>query len=192
MVRVIIFNLHSKFKISPSNGTVFCVRIFLYFNVNTQSVLHKSSNFTATIHWKPILKYLPRVSECTTNQETFIPVAHREMSRINHVTSNAASWCQSSLYHRRLNWLPHLQNTSQSKDISSDQNGAMKTLASRWCKYLQTEKHLISKTWGPHSSVDKGISLLGCYTASTDKFTMWQDSNKNWNKIKIWTSTTGS
>lgn len=145
MVRVIIFNLQSKFKISYSNGTVFCVSIFLYFDVNTQSVSHKSSNFTATVHGKRILKYLPRVLECTTNQETFITVVHREMSSTNYITSKVATWCQSSPYHRRLNWLPHLQNTSKSKDISSDQKGAMKTLASRWCKYLQIEKHFISK-----------------------------------------------
>ena len=178
MARVTVFNLQSKFKISSSNGTVFCVSIFLYFDVNTQSVVRKSSNFTATIHWKPILKYLPRVLECTTNQETFITVVHREMSSIYYVTSKVATWCLSSLYHRRSYWLPHLQNTSKSKDISSAQNGAMKTLASRWCKYLQIEKHLISKIWGSHSSVDKGISLLGCYMVPTDKCTMWQDSNK--------------
>ena len=61
MVKLIFFNLQSKLKISSSNGTVFCVSIFLYLDANTQSVLHKSSNFTATIHRKPILKYLPRV-----------------------------------------------------------------------------------------------------------------------------------
>lgn len=54
----------------------------------------------------------------------------------------------------------------------------MKTFASRWCKYLQTEKHLVSKSWGFHSSFDENTSLLGRYTVSTDKTTVWQQSNK--------------
>jgi hypothetical protein len=76
---------------------------------------------------------MPRVLECTTNQETFTTMVRREMSRINYITSKSSNLVPQQLVSQKVEMI------------------------ATFAKHKQKQRYFISSKW---SNKDVGIQVV--------------------------------